>query len=354
MSATAGILDWSRQVGVGSVTLTADATLTQEDLIKKVLQLTGAPTATTIATFPLADADRGYSVTLHNQTGQSIRCKIGAYTNLAGTSVSASGGVLIPAYEKREIYFNGTDFEQIGTFRSPSRYELRWVAGERGLPQLSAVTQLPAGNTYNTADFLANQNADHNFEILGSNGSSDDITISVEGGLKMETDGGGTDSVILLPHLTTIQSPWKVVTWGTDQETEWECTLRTGSSVAGHILWAGLKLTNTATIDTDAKQCFFRYEVSVNSGKWAAIYSINNADTTTVSEVTLAADTVYKLAIKIDSARIARFYINDALVVASTALDNTTDFIPYIGILETAAAARHLYVYGQSISRKIA
>ncbi len=234
------------------------------------------------------------------------------------------------------------------------RFELVWIAGSQGLPQLNAVCDAAAGNTYSTTGLQAMYNADRHFEILGGNASSDDVTISAEGGIKMETDGGGTDSVILLPHLNAGQTPWTGVTWGTDQETVWEGHIKTGSAITNEVLWAGLKLTNTATVATDDDQAFFRYAPATNSGKWQAVYSIGGTDVSADTGITVALSTEYRLKVTIDSARIARFYINGVLVVTSTALTDAVDLIPYVGVLESAAAAKHLYVFGQSISRKFA
>lgn len=241
-----------------------------------------------------------------------------------------------------------------GYNRLSPRLELRWVAGAQGLPQLNAVTDPPAGDTYNTAAITALLNADRHFEILGNNASSDDVTLHPEGGLKLETDGGGTDSVILLPHLNAGQSPWTGFTWGTDQETQWEAHMRTGAAITAQVLWHGLKLTNTGVVATDNDQAYFRYAPATNSGKWQFIYSIGGTDTEVDTGVTVAADTEYHLRIEIDSSRIARAYINGALVATSTALTDATDLIPYNGILESAAAAKHFYMRGQAISRKFA
>lgn len=231
------------------------------------------------------------------------------------------------------------------------RLELRWVAGERGLPQLNAVTDLPSGDTFNTATFLANLNADRHFEILGNNASSDDVTYHPEGGIKLETDGGGTDSVILVPHLNTNQSPWTIFTWGTDQETVWECDIATGSSIANSVvIWAGLKLTNTSVVATDDDQAFFR----LTSGAWYYVYSIGGTDYSQSSGVTAAASTRYHFKVAIDDARVPYFFINGVEVGKGSALTNGVDLIPYIGILEGSAAAKHMYVYGQAISRNYA
>lgn len=234
----------------------------------------------------------------------------------------------------------------------PARYELKWIAGARGLPQLTGVTQEPASNTYATASFLASINADREFEILGTNATSDDVTISAEGGLKVETDGGANDQVIILPHLTNTTA-WRQVTWGSDQQTEWSCHIKTGSAITATTIWAGLKLTNTLTMATDADQVYFMYAPATNSGKWEAIYSIANADVAANTGVTVAVDTEYHLRIVINAARVPKFYINGVLVATGTALTTEKDFIPYIGI-EGQGAAKHMYVYGQAISRAVA
>ncbi len=240
----------------------------------------------------------------------------------------------------------------VGGHRLSGRFELKWIAGAHGLPQLNAVTDPPAGDTYDTSDFLALLNADRHFEILGGNATSDDVTLSAEGGIQMQTDGGGTDSVILLPHLNAGQSPWTSVTWGTDQETEWECHIKTGAAITAQVIWAGLKLTNTDVTATDDDQAFFRFAPSVNSGKWQAISSAAGTDSATDSGIAVAADTEYRLQIAIDAARRATFYINGRRVKTSGVLITAKDLIPYIGILESAAAAKTLFVFGQAISRK--
>lgn len=231
------------------------------------------------------------------------------------------------------------------------RFELTWVAGAKGIPQLNAVTDPPAGDTYNTAAMTALLIADREFEILGTNASSDDVTAYAEGGIKLETDGASNDQVIILPNLNTGQSAWTTVTWGTDKQTEWSAHIKTGSAITKTTIWAGLKLTNTSVTATDNDQAFFRYDADTNSGKWQAVSSIGGTDDAADAGVTVAINTEYHLKITIDSSRLARFYINGALVKTSTALTDATDLIPYVGIQATEAAAKHMYVFGQAISR---
>lgn len=224
------------------------------------------------------------------------------------------------------------------------RYRLVWVAGQRGKPGLNADIQNAAEGTRMITD--------PDFEILGTNASSDDVTFYAEGGITFQTDGADGDEVILLPHLDANQTAWTQVTWGTDQEVRWECAIRTDANIDNAIIWAGLKLTNTEVTTTDDNQAFFRYENGVNSGKWQAISSIGGTDDAADSGVTVAINTVYHLVVEIDSSRVARFYINGTLVETSGALTDTTDLIPYIGVAtDGAAEAKTLHIRGQAISR---
>jgi hypothetical protein len=240
----------------------------------------------------------------------------------------------------------------------PRKLELQWIAGAQGLPQLNAVTDLPSGDTFNTASFLANLNADHHWEVLGSGAVSSDVTYSAEGGINLATHGGGTNTTYLAPHLNTNQSPWTVFTWGSDQEATVEFDIATGSSIANNVvIYAGFKLTGTSVMATDADQAYFRFSSGQSSGHWEGIYSIADSDNVIDSGVTVAASTRYHLKVAIDSARVPHFYIGaglnaaTTLVGSGTALTDATDFIPYVGILEASAAVKNLRVLGIAASR---
>ena len=194
------------------------------------------------------------------------------------------------------------------------------------------------------------------FEVLGVSADSTEMTVNVEGGLAMATEGAEGDETILLPHLDASQSAWATTTWGTDRVVDWKARILTGSSVTNLIIWAGLKLTNTDVGVTDANQTYFRFEDDVSSGVWTTWTSNNDSDTTTVSSVTVATATQYDLWINYDSARLCRMFINNVLISTSAALKDTTDFIPYIGIENDggAGAAKTLRVLtGYTISRKV-
>lgn len=226
----------------------------------------------------------------------------------------------------------------------PYRAKLSWQAGQRGKPGLNADIQ-------NVAEAVR-MIADPDFELLGTNATSGSSAFNAEGGITLTTAGADNDQVILLPHLDASQSAWAQWTWGTDKQTEWECDIVSGANITSAIIWCGLKLTNTSTTATDNDQVFFRYQDTVNSGKWQAIYSIGGTDTATDTAVTAAVSTRTNFKITIDASRIARMYLNGKLVATSTALTDATDLIPYIGVQASgAAAAKAITVYGQEISR---
>ena len=119
-------------------------------------------------------------------------------------------------------------------------------------------------------------------------------------------------------------------------------------------LWAGLKLTNTPVIATDDDQVMFRYNTTDDTTAfWTVISSIAGTDTKTVTPVAIAVDTSYNFKIKIDASRIARCYINDVLVLTTTALTNDVDFIPYVGVHTLAGVGSTLILNYMKISRAL-
>ena len=227
------------------------------------------------------------------------------------------------------------------------RFGLKWVAGQRGKPGIN-------GDIIEVAE-ATRMVTDPDFEVAGTNGSSDDVTFNAEGGITLTTDGADGDEVIIQPHQDANQSAWTQVTWGTDQETAWSCHVKTGASIGNCIIWAGLKTTNTEVTITDAEQAFFRYENGVNDGEWEAVSSIAGSDDSHDTGVVVAINTAYHLVIVIASDRTAKFYINGTLVETSGALTDATDLIPFIGVAaDGAAEGKTLHVRGQEISRKFA
>lgn len=208
-----------------------------------------------------------------------------------------------------------------------------------------------------SATEATNEICNRDFELLGTNAVSTDSSLWVEGGCTLTTHGAQNDSVIALPHLDTAESAWATTTWGTDQQVRWECCFQTPAAVTSCVIWAGLKLTNTPTLATDNDQAYIVLDTAASTSPtyWHGVYSIGGTDTDTAltSIAAAAATTNYHFVIDIDSTRKARYYINEALVLTSTALTDATDLIPYFGFKDlSAGSARAIRLSKVAISRK--
>jgi len=314
-----------------------DTTLTMEQCLATALEFTGAITANKAVIFPLIEQNVGKRFRIKNSSS-------GAFT--VTPKVTSQTGFVLERGENVDAVFNGTDLYRTQMAKIPRRFELRWVAGQRGKPGLNALV------TNSVANYAI---TDPYFEVLGTNAVSADVAYNAEGGITLNSHGADNDQTILLPHLLSTLSPWTAITWGTDQETQWEAHVKAGSAVTSQILWAGLKLTNTPTAATDNDSVYFRYQNGVNGGNWQALYSINNVDVAVDTGIAAAANQEILFQVLIDASRIARMYLNGLLVATTTALTDATDFIPYLGVQASGAAAvKSLRVLGQAISRKYA
>ncbi len=218
------------------------------------------------------------------------------------------------------------------------RITLERVFGERGTPAANAATE--------------NFAADPWFEILGTNASADDITFRPDGSIRLTTDGADGDGIFILPHLDTEHSPWENITWGTDDEVEWECLIRPLGSFV--IYWAGLKLTSTDVVATDDDQVYFRAENDVSSGVWVAQASVKGSDQSaiTANAPDQTSFEPFRLGIKFDDEEVCHMFINGNEVFSRSFMGNTVDLKPYICVeKDGAGGAASLDAYWQKISR---
>jgi hypothetical protein len=223
--------------------------------------------------------------------------------------------------------------------------------------------------------------ANKHFEVLGTNISSDDVTFATTtAGILLTPDGANGDQVIVLPHLDTNQSAWTGTKWGTENQVQWECAIRTDADdIDDTTIWAGLKLTNVPVMATDANQAYFIYGAEdddagalTTNANLHFVYSVANTDYVTDLGITVAAATDYRLGIQIDSDRKVSAWVNgvqygltttadaDGVEVSpasgdesslSVALTDDIDLIPYVGIMNQAGTARDMVLYYEKISR---
>ena len=217
------------------------------------------------------------------------------------------------------------------------------------------------------------------FELLGTNAANANVTYSsTTSGLKLTTAGSDDDSMIVLPHLDTNQSAWANTKYGTENQVQWECVVRTDASIADMTWYAGLKLTNTDVIATDADQAYFIYSSNDDSGALTTnanlhfVYSVGGTDFITDLGITVAAATTYRLAVSIDSDRKASVFVDGvqySVVTSATAggatvspakgegksaaLTDDVDLIPYLGVVARTGSAKSLIIVYERISRSI-
>ena len=265
--------------------------------------------------------------------------------------------------------------------RDTRRYYLSEYFKKR--PALNAVlntafSDADATAAANTAIRLAEKVANKDFEILGTNMTTALVTFdSDRAGLVITTAGADQDQAIIAPHLDNNQTAWQTIKWGTENEVELECALST-NAIDNQKLWAGLKLTNDQLIGTDANQAFFKFQTDATNSEafddytlLHFVHSIGGTDYISALPITVAANTLYRLKITIDSNRKASIFVNGIQYNVTTtsgstggtavtkgttptaALTDDIDLIPYIGIEAGAAAAEALDVHYQAISRVI-
>jgi len=227
------------------------------------------------------------------------------------------------------------------------RLELTWVGGERGIP---------SGN----ADILnateaTRMTADPDFEILGTSASTDDVDHNAEGGLTMQTDGANDDQIFVHPHQDANQSPWNYVTWGTDQETRYECRVETPVDVTTGIhLVVGLKTDLDMTLN-DADLVVFNYNTDDSDLTWGVVANVNSGTATdTDTGVPCTPATTYIFVIKFDAAGVAHCYINDQLVAEIDFAGEAADLKPFVGLQSLSATTDELVLIEQKIGRNYA
>jgi hypothetical protein len=255
----------------------------------------------------------------------------------------------------------------------PNRYYLHEYFEK--VPKLNAVIEKITG--VDNADSAAvitfttgyNQ-ANKSFEI-----SSGTCEFNETSGINLTTQATNNSSVIVQPHLDTGQTAWTGIKWKTSSQVHWSCAISIDST-SNVIFWAGLKLTNTKTLETDNDQAYFTFDPTgksgndfTNTGNLHFVYSVGGTDYITDLGIAVAADTIYKLRIEIDSNRQIQVYVNDVLYGLATTSDTTAlnslvkslaltddiniNLIPYVGVETGEAGAKTLNLCYEHISKAI-
>ena len=265
-----------------------------------------------------------------------------------------------------------------GFVRNPDRYYLEEFYKRRPALILDLEpTSADDGTDGATKAEIATMNAaNKDFQVLGNNATSSSVSFSTtRAGINLTTGTSGTSQVIILPHLVPNQTAWTGIKFGTENEVEWECAVSV-ADVANVCFWAGLKLTNTPVLATDANQAYFFFDTGTIAGSVSSMtstttlhfcYSIATTVYVTDLGITVGADTIYRLRISIDNNRKLSVFVNEVQYGLTTSasssgatVSNETqksaqlpniDLIPYVGVQQTTADADTLTLYYQKISR---
>jgi hypothetical protein len=232
-----------------------------------------------------------------------------------------------------------TDF----LIKEPDYITLHWNAGETGLVGV---------------DSTAVMNECRDFELFGEAVSDADCVYNDDIGITLETTTGGDDdqAVIFPSDGADDRSLFREINWGPENETEFECVVRTEAIANADFIMIGLGLAVPATYDpaVDADQNLFVSEQGTDTN-WTIDANVGNVDVAGYDTGRLiVADHTYHFRIAFDKDRIARFYIDGELVYTSQ-LPGTADaaLMPLIGVeAGSANASGKLHVSKISMRRK--
>jgi hypothetical protein len=175
-----------------------------------------------------------------------------------------------------------------------------------------------------------------NLLLVGTNVANTTVGFNTNGGVKLTSTTASADQVILEGASTSAYG----LSFPPDNQVVFETQIVTDTSIALVTIFAGLKLTATAVTATDNDQIFFRYQDTVNGGRWQTIDSNTNVDNVQDSGVTVAVSTAYFLQIKVGEDLAPRYYINGVLVATGNPLATGTALKIFEGIQTNTTAAK--------------
>lgn len=178
-------------------------------------------------------------------------------------------------------------------------------------------------------------------------------------GGKASSDGGtvlsGSNNSKMVFMKPSTGSRFRKIMWNTSKRPRFRCVIKTGSSLANLMLKVGLyssaggKAISGAPYSNRAE---FTFTSATDSRFHCRVGGATSTSATAAGVV--ATGTVYDLDIRVDSSRIATFYINGTLVAtASVALASAKNLVPVIGFRSGSTQKRNIGVYHIACSRDI-
>ena len=224
--------------------------------------------------------------------------------------------------------------------KEPDYVTLRWQAGAKGLVG---------------ADSGAVQNEDHDFEIVGEAVSDGDCVNNDDFGITLATSTAGDDDQCFIFPQTDAdnRSLFRELNWGPENETEFECVIKTETLANADVYLIGLMLTHPATYDAavDADQVMFSYLQGTDTN-WNVDANIANVDVNHDTGVAVVANNTYHFRIAFDKERRVRCYINDRLVyVGNQPATVGAALMPLVGV-EAGSANESMLLHVAQIAMK--
>lgn len=203
-------------------------------------------------------------------------------------------------------------------------------------------------------------------------------------GATLLTGTSNADRTTLIPRSAVeipggvSSSPWSSIKFGTENQVTYSAVIITDSSIADMDFQAGLKLSSTnLAYATDNNQAMFFYDTSDDLGAITTnanlhfIYSVAGTDYVTNLGITVAANTVYRLLISIDSTRRVSVFVNNTQYGLTSTSTGTTaggvtetdstkkslvmtddiDLIPTISVGTDTTSSKKIHVGSVKISR---
>jgi hypothetical protein len=196
--------------------------------------------------------------------------------------------------------------------------------------------------------------------LLGTNAASAGATYNAEGGIDIVTAGADNDQMIIVPHedANACQMHPDTLTWGTDRELQFECGIRTPSTITTIAMVFGLTLDASPAVMSVATPddfVLFNFNTDDSDTTWGVVSDVGNAGPVDLDTgITVVASTDYHFKIICTPDEVAHCYVNDIEFTSIAYSGNTVDFIPIIGVQSldaTPSATSALRVYGWRISR---
>jgi len=209
---------------------------------------------------------------------------------------------------------------------------------ERFLRRLGAVTDHDWVDPYDAT--TAKETISYHPHFLAADGGA--VALRIGGGTQLTANSAGTAINYLIPRPT--YSAWDTIKWRPADLCSFETVVILAATITNYTVMAGLKLSATDVTATDDDQIVFRYQDTVNSGKWQCIASKAGTDDASDSAVTAAVSTAYHLKLYVEPYTLRPIFLINGVQVAKGAALGSGDLAlkPFLSVRAATAANKTL------------